>query len=186
MRIVTVSMALAAVAIASPLFAPAAMADPVLNGKYNFSYVETCQATITPTPNGSNFSKLVGTDDGTLSGTQTLAVFDSAKGTFSLKGSQDSGDLLMISGASGNKVIKDEPFALSLTFKVAGYAPTSLNSGTATFTFTPTTAPKTKVILNAVIGFTTAAPTVIAYMEFLGIDAAGCYGHGTAILHTQQ
>ena len=181
MRVGVVSVILAMAAIAPPLFSHAAMAaPPTLNGAYDFNYVQNCQATINTSSKGGVVTGLTANSGGNTSVTLGVATFNSTRNTFSLKGYQESGDLVMLNGAAGTKVMREEHFNFKLTFS------TTAN----TFTFTPTTGPRTPINLNAIYLAVDPTTFVAAYVEFLGIVTTldpntTCYAHGTAILQSE-
>jgi hypothetical protein len=121
MRLQLRTTPLAALAAVTALsFAPPASATTVtLNGTYSFVFFEDCQAEIsTTTDSGTgDVSSLNTVNDGGLTGTIATAVFNSAKGTVTVKGWQDKGALLMVEGLSPkNEAMKDSALSKKFTF----------------------------------------------------------------------
>lgn len=167
-----IKAALSAAAIFPALFSlsPSASATtpPTLSGTYALTYIDVCQTTISYTPDGStgNVKTVNMADGGYFSGTTATATFNGGGSVTLSGGDQDQGDLLIL--RSGN-AMAETPFNPTMTYA---------NDATS-FTLTPPSSSPTQ--FHAVYAQVDNS-NIAHYMIFLGIDSAGCFAHGTAVL----
>ncbi|MGD0142502.1 MAG: hypothetical protein ABSC92_05040 [Rhizomicrobium sp.] len=152
--------AVSALLLASTAATPAVAVSPIIQGTYLTTYVDICQATFENNPEGSGINTI---NNGNISSTTGMAVFDSTTHKVKITGFQNSGTLLIVEGLGGTPMT-NAPFSLNTKYEV----------GPQFFTLNG-------MQFNAAY----SSPTgVVTSFIFSGMDKAGCATTGTAQLTT--